>query len=103
MTCHVMSLVSSSIRHDSMRKLKQPVTTAEAAERGAFVAGGHGQPSISQFWDGEGAHLDFTNPAAITWCALSHCSTCVPVVASRVAYSLLHVHVTGLAYVEKCM
>jgi alpha-glucosidase len=26
-----------------------------------------GQPVISQFWDGEGAHLDFTNPAAVRW------------------------------------
>lgn len=24
-------------------------------------------PTITQFWDGEGAHLDFTNPAAIKW------------------------------------
>ena len=24
-------------------------------------------PVITQFWDGEGAHLDFTNPAAIAW------------------------------------
>ena len=39
----------------------------DVAERGAFIAGAGGQPSISQFWDGEGAHLDFTNPAAIAW------------------------------------
>jgi alpha-glucosidase len=38
-----------------------------------LAAGGYvrdrttGQPVISQFWDGEGAHLDFTNPAAIRW------------------------------------
>jgi len=83
--------------------MKPPITTAEAAERGAFVAGGHGQPSISQFWDGEGAHLDFTNPAAITWCALSPRSTRVPDVASRVANRLLHVHVIGLACIETCM
>ena len=24
-------------------------------------------PVITQFWDGEGAHLDFTNPAAVAW------------------------------------
>ena len=24
-------------------------------------------PTITQFWDGEGAHLDFTNPAAVRW------------------------------------
>ena len=26
-----------------------------------------GQPLLSQFWDGEGSHTDFTNPAAIAW------------------------------------
>jgi len=40
----------------------------DVAARGAFIAGADGQPSIGQFWDGEGAHLDFTNPAAIKWC-----------------------------------
>ena len=25
------------------------------------------QPLLSQFWDGEGSHTDFTNPAAIAW------------------------------------
>jgi alpha-glucosidase len=34
---------------------------------GAYVNGGDGAPAISQFWDGEGAHLDFTNPAGIAW------------------------------------
>jgi len=32
-----------------------------------FVGDGHGQPALSQFWDGEGAHLDFTNPEGIAW------------------------------------
>ena len=37
-------------------------------EAGAYVHDREtGQPVISQFWDGEGAHLDFTNPAAIRW------------------------------------
>lgn len=41
---------------------------AAAAASGAFVRDGDtGAPLLSQFWDGEGAHLDFTNPAAITW------------------------------------
>lgn len=40
----------------------------EAREIGAFVRDETtGGPAISQFWDGEGAHLDFTNPAAIAW------------------------------------
>ena len=38
-----------------------------AASRG-FIAGEDDKtPLKSQFWDGEGAHLDFTNPAAIRW------------------------------------
>eukprot|EP00897_Mesotaenium_endlicherianum_P002289 jgi/Mesen1/2088/ME000151S01340 len=41
----------------------------EVAALGAFVGSGAaaGRPCISQFWDGEGAHLDFTNPKAIEW------------------------------------
>ncbi|MBU6499374.1 MAG: glycoside hydrolase family 31 protein, partial [Rhodospirillales bacterium] len=39
---------------------------AEVAASGAFVTA-QGAPALSQFWDGEGAHLDFTNPAAIAW------------------------------------
>ena len=41
---------------------------AEVAARDGFVADGRtGGPCISQFWDGEGAHVDFTHPAAIRW------------------------------------
>ncbi len=40
---------------------------AEAAAAGAFVTDGTGQPLLSQFWDGEGAHLDFTHPAGVAW------------------------------------
>lgn len=32
-----------------------------------FVRDREGQPALSQFWDGEGAHLDFTNSAGIAW------------------------------------
>ena len=41
---------------------------AEVAEGGAFVKSeADATPLKSRFWDGEGAHLDFTNPAAIRW------------------------------------
>jgi len=34
----------------------------------AFVNhSGTGQPCVGQFWDGEGAHVDFTHPAGIAW------------------------------------
>lgn len=41
---------------------------AEVAARDAFVnkAGG-GEPSISRFWDGQGAHIDFTHPEGVRW------------------------------------
>ena len=39
----------------------------EAKAAGLFVADGDGLPSVSPFWDGEGAHIDFTNPAAVGW------------------------------------
>lgn len=32
-----------------------------------YVKDADGHPVIRPFWDGEGAHLDFTNPAAIAW------------------------------------
>ena len=37
------------------------------AEIGALAIQGEDGPEMTQFWDGEGAHLDFTNPAAIAW------------------------------------
>ncbi|WP_158816422.1 glycoside hydrolase family 31 protein [Methylocapsa sp. S129] len=40
----------------------------EVAALGGFITGEADKtPLKSQFWDGEGAHLDFTNPAAIRW------------------------------------
>lgn len=39
-----------------------------AAEKGLFVVDSDtGTPEISPFWDAEGSHLDFTNPAAFDW------------------------------------
>ncbi|HEX3349565.1 MAG TPA: TIM-barrel domain-containing protein [Acetobacteraceae bacterium] len=35
--------------------------------RDAYVQQRDGGPAISQFWDGEGAHIDFTNPDGIAW------------------------------------
>ena len=37
----------------------------DAATSGAFVQDGAGAPLLSQFWDGEGAHIDFTSQAGI--------------------------------------
>ena len=39
---------------------------AYADAQGLFVRSGDG-PAVTQFWDGEGAHLDFTNPRTIAW------------------------------------
>ena len=41
---------------------------SEVAREGAFV--NHAatrDPCVGQFWDGEGAHVDFTNPAGVRW------------------------------------
>jgi alpha-glucosidase len=35
--------------------------------QGGFIHTADGAPVMEQFWDGVGAHLDFTNPAAIAW------------------------------------
>jgi alpha-glucosidase len=35
--------------------------------RGFIAGGGDHAPLKSQFWDGEGAYVDFTNPAGIAW------------------------------------
>jgi alpha-glucosidase len=40
----------------------------DVAASGGFIVGeGDKTPLKSQFWDGEGAHLDFTNRAAVQW------------------------------------
>ncbi|MBV9261778.1 MAG: DUF5110 domain-containing protein, partial [Pseudolabrys sp.] len=40
----------------------------EVEAQGAFINDAvTGKPAISQFWDGEGAHIDFTNPAGVLW------------------------------------
>jgi len=41
---------------------------AEVAAAGAFVRDADtGGPCVGQFWDGHGAHVDFTHPAGIRW------------------------------------
>jgi alpha-glucosidase len=41
---------------------------AEVGAAGAFVNDGKtGQPCVGQFWDGYGAHVDFTHRAGIAW------------------------------------
>ena len=39
----------------------------EAKSAGVFVVGEDGEPTVSQFWDGEGAHIDFTSRAGVEW------------------------------------
>jgi alpha-glucosidase len=41
---------------------------AEVGARGAFVSDARThRPCVGQFWDGEGAHVDFTHPEGIRW------------------------------------
>ncbi|MEA9392056.1 glycoside hydrolase family 31 protein [Acerihabitans sp. TG2] len=41
---------------------------SQVAEQGLFIRNSEGNgPERSCFWDDEGSHLDFTNPAAIQW------------------------------------
>lgn len=41
---------------------------AELQKAGMFVKDRYGEkPAVTQFWDAEGANLDFTNPLAIRW------------------------------------
>jgi len=37
------------------------------AEQGLFLKDEDGGPALEQFWDGVGAYVDFTNPAAAVW------------------------------------
>jgi len=40
---------------------------ADVRAQGGFVGDAHGTPCLDQFWDGWGAHLDFTHPAGVAW------------------------------------
>ncbi len=40
---------------------------AQVQSYGGFIHDAQGQPVLEPFWDGMGAHLDFTNPQAIAW------------------------------------
>ena len=40
---------------------------ADVQAQGGFVGDSSGAPCLDQFWDGWGAHLDFTHPAGIAW------------------------------------
>jgi alpha-glucosidase len=40
---------------------------AEVAARGGFVQDAAGAPAIAQFWDGQGAHVDFSHPEGRRW------------------------------------
>jgi alpha-glucosidase len=39
----------------------------EVAAAGGFIRDTAGAPVMAQFWDGEGAHADFTSPAGVAW------------------------------------
>ncbi len=40
---------------------------AQVAAQGGFIHDARGRPVLEPFWDGMGAHLDFTNAKAIDW------------------------------------
>jgi alpha-glucosidase len=40
---------------------------ADVRAQGAFVGDAGGAPCLDQFWDGWGAHIDFTHPAGVAW------------------------------------
>jgi alpha-glucosidase len=44
-----------------------PAYTAVEKQGGFLTNARTSQPVIEPFWDGQGAHLDFSNPAAIAW------------------------------------
>lgn len=40
---------------------------AEHVQNGTFIQDSAQQPVVEPYWDGQGAHLDFTNPQAVAW------------------------------------
>ena len=44
-----------------------PAYAEVASEHGFVNHAGTGTPCVGQFWDGEGAHVDFTSPAGVRW------------------------------------
>lgn len=58
---HLIANIKPCMLHDHPRY-------AEAASAGLFIRDSEAdRPEISVFWDDEGSHLDFTNPATIDW------------------------------------
>ena len=43
----------------------------DLAAKGLFVKNADGSPYVTQFWDGLGSYLDFTNPEAFAFLARS--------------------------------
>lgn len=40
---------------------------AQHVQNGTFIQDSANQPVVEPYWDGQGAHLDFTNPQAVAW------------------------------------
>ncbi|TJZ90638.1 glycoside hydrolase family 31 protein [Paracoccus gahaiensis] len=58
---HLIANIKPCLLHDHPRY-------AAAAQAGLFIRDSEGDgPEISVFWDDEGSHLDFTNPATLDW------------------------------------
>ena len=59
---------STCRQHQAVPARRSPGLRGGAPSGGAFVnSAPSGKPSISQFWDGEGAHVDFTHPEGVRW------------------------------------
>jgi alpha-glucosidase len=58
---HLIANIKPCMLHDHPRY-------AEVASAGLFIRDSEAdRPEISVFWDDEGSHLDFTNPATVDW------------------------------------
>ena len=55
-------------QHQALPARRSPgVRGGQRCAGASSVNSGTGGPCVGQFWDGEGAHIDFTHPAGIAW------------------------------------